>query len=121
MTFKDQMTSDLSVFFNTDEFADTVSYTSIDDIAKDITIVPTRSNPFQEPYVRGEETATCEIEVKKSEVTHPQYGDIFTIPSRVWAYDATITTESEVWEFDPVRGIISQDDDTYLIGLVRRD
>ena len=121
MTLKDQLTSDMPTFFNTDEFADTVSYTALDGLATDITAVVTRDNPFQEPYVRGEETATCEILVQKSEVSDPQYGDIFTIPSKVWAFDPTITTESEVWEFDPVRGIINQDNDTCLIGLVRRD
>lgn len=109
MTLKSQLTDDLSTFFNTDEFAETVSYTPIGGLATDITAIPERGNPFQEPYVRGEETATCEITVMRSEVSNPQYGDIFTFAS------------SEVWEFDPVRGIISQDNDTYLIGLVRRD
>ena len=108
MTLKSQLTDDLSTFFNTDEFAETVSYTPKGDVARDITIIPTRGNPFQEPYVRGEETATCEIEAMRSEVSNPQHGDIFTF-------------DSETWEFDPVRGIINQDNDTYLIGLVRRD
>ena len=121
MTLKDQKTSDLSTFFNTDEFADTVSYTALDDLATDITAVVTRDNPFQEPYVRGEDTATAEILVKKSEVSDPQYGDIFTIPTELSDFNETIVLESEIWEFDPVRGIINEDDDTYLIGLVRRD
>lgn len=108
MTLKDQITSDLATFFNTDEFAETVSYTPLGGAAVDITAVVTRDNPFQEPYVRGEETATSEIAVQKSEVSDPQYGDLFTF-------------DSETWEFDPVRGVVREDDDTYLIGLVRRD
>jgi len=108
MTLKTQLTSDLTTFFNTDEFAETASYTAIGEAAVDITVIPTRGNPFQEPYVRGEETATCEIEAMRSEVPNPQHGDIFVF-------------DSETWEFDPMRGIINQDDDTYLIGLVRRD
>jgi len=121
MTFKDKITSDLSTFFNMDEFAETVSYTALDDLAKDITAIVEKGNPFQEPYVRGEETATCEITVRRSEVSNPQHGDIFTIPTELSDFDPTIVLESEVWEFDPARGIINQDDDTYLIGLVRRD
>ena len=121
MSFKDQLISDLSIFFNTDEFAETVSYTPKGDIARDITGVVERGNPFQEPYVRGEETATCEIMVQASEVSNPQHGDIFTIPTELSDFDPTIVLDSEVWEFDPVRGIINQDNDTYLIGLVRRD
>lgn len=108
MTLKIQMTSDLATFFNTDEFAEIVSYTAVGGAAVDITAVVERGNPFQEPYVRGEETATCEIMVQGSEVSDPQHGDIFFF-------------DSETWEFDPVRGIINQDKDTYLIGLVRRD
>lgn len=121
MTLKDQMTSDLPTFFNKDEFAETVSYRPKGDVARDITAIVIRGNPFQEPYVRGEETATCEIEVQMSEVLKPQHGDIFTIESEAWNYDKNMAAESEVWEFDPVRGIINQDNDTYLIGLVRRD
>lgn len=108
MTLKTQITSDLSTFFNTDEFAETVSYTPVGGAAVDITAIVTRDNPFQEPYVRGEETATCEIEVMASEVADPQYGDLFTF-------------NSETWEFDPIRGIIRQDDLVLAIGLIRRD
>jgi len=108
MTLKTQITSDLATFFNTDEFAETVSYTAVGGAAVDITAIVTRDNPFQEPYVRGEETATGEIEVQKSEVSDPQYGDLFTF-------------DSETWEFDPVRGVIHYDDDIFVIALVRRD
>ena len=108
MTLKTQITSDLCAFFNTDEFAETVSYTAVGGAAVDITAMVERGNPLQEPYVRGEETATCEIWVKVSEVSDPQYGDLFVF-------------DSETWEFDPVRGVIDQDDDVLVIGLVRRD
>ena len=101
------MTSDLSVFFNTDEIAETVSYTPKDGVAVDIAAIVSQDDPLQEPYVRGENTATCEIEVLASDVSDPQYGDTFTFGG-------------ETWEFDPVRGVIHKDDYTRLIGLERQ-
>jgi len=121
MTFKDKITSDLSTFFNTDEFAETITYTAVDGIDTDIIAVVERDNRFQEPYVRGEETATYEITVKKSDVPDPQHGDIFSIPTKRWDYDEDIVTESETWELDPVRGVIGQDENTVTIALIRRD
>lgn len=106
VTLKTQIASDLSIFFNIDEFAEIVSYIPKGGAAVDITAIVSRDNPFQEPYVRGEDTATCEIEVLASEVPTPQYGDTFTFGG-------------ETWEFDPVRGVIHKDDYTRLIGLER--
>ena len=106
MTLKTQITSDLSAFFNTDEFAETVSYTPKGGAAVDITAIVSQDDPLQEPYVRGENTATCEIEVQASEVPTPQYGDTFTFGG-------------ETWEFDPIRGVLHKDDYTRLIGLER--
>ena len=108
MTLKTDIQNDLATFFDTDEFAETIKYTSVNHVgpATDITAIVTRDNPFQEPYVRGESMATCEIEVQVSEVLNPQYGDKFTFGD-------------ETWEFDPVRGVIRKDDYMLLIGLER--
>ncbi|MCK5601376.1 hypothetical protein KAR91_05900 [Candidatus Pacearchaeota archaeon] len=107
MTLKTQMTSDLETFFNSDEFAETISYTPKSGDAVDITAIVTYAEPLQEPYVRGEETATCEIEVKASDVESPQYGDIFIF-------------DSATWEFDPVLGVTRKDDNILIIHLERR-
>ena len=67
-----------------------------------------RDTPLQEPYVRGSETATCEIIVKISDVATPQFGDTFTL------------NDSEIWEFDASSGVVYQDDDVLHISLERR-
>jgi hypothetical protein len=108
MTLKTDMTNDLAGFFNEDEFAESVTYIPNGWNPKDISAIVSRDNPFQEPYVRGETTATCEIEVKASDVENPQYGDLFEIGD-------------DTWEFDPTRGVIRKDDYTILIGLIRED
>lgn len=108
MTLKIQMTSDIPTFLNRDEFAKTISYTAIGNAAVDITAIVTRDSPFQEPYVRGEETATSKIDVATSEVPNPQYGDYFTF-------------DSETWDFEPKRDVTYKDDDMLTIELVRRD
>ena len=107
MTLKTQMTTDLAVFFNTDEFAENVTYTPTGGEAATIPAIVERDDPFQEAYVRGEETATCQIHVKKSDVATPQFGDTF-------AFD------SQTWELDPSRGVMYEDDNILTIGLERR-
>jgi len=108
MTLKTQMTSDMSAFFNTDEFAEDVTYTAVGQAGATIPAIIDRDSSFLEPYVRGRDTATCEISVKKSDVATPKYGDTFTF-------------NSETWDYDAERGVIYEDDDTLIIGLVRRD
>ncbi|MBN2568131.1 MAG: hypothetical protein JXB42_01740 [Deltaproteobacteria bacterium] len=107
MTLKDEMAADLdSVFFDTGDFSESVTYTSKGGAGVPIMAIVIKDSPFQEPYVRGEETARCEIEVKASDVANPQYGDTFTI-------------DGVTWEFDPTRGVISDDGYTLIIGLER--
>lgn len=107
MTLKTQLTSDLSVFFNSDEFAESVTYTASGGEATTITAVVVRSMSHYEPYVRGENTAMAEIICKKSQVSAAGYGDTF-------AFD------SQTWELDPVRGVIYEDDDVVHVALERR-
>src|SRR5574343_1499986 len=85
------MTTDLSVFFNSDEFAETVSYTAIGAAAANITAIVERDAIFQESYVRGPDTAKCTIRVKRSEVSNPQHGDEFAIIN-------CVNTSALLWE-----------------------
>jgi hypothetical protein len=91
MSLKNQMLSDLdTVFFNTDEFADSIKYTPKDDFMRTIPAIRTNGERLQ-PYVRGPETAVCEYQVKVADVGNPQHGDEYTITS-----DAGV---EETWEF----------------------
>ena len=108
MTFKSQLTSDLSIFYNSDEHAETVSYTPVGGAATDITAVVTRAGTRLEPYVRGEFTAIAIIDVQKSEVATPQHGDTYVF-------------DSQTWEHDPGEGVIYEDDEEHQIMLRRVD
>ena len=108
MTLKTLMTNDLSAFFNTDEFAESITYTPAGGAAVTISAIVMRDAPAQQPYVRGENTATCEIIVKLADVATPQHGDTFTL------------NDSEIWEFDPSSGVVYRDDDVLHIVLERR-
>ena len=90
MSLKTQMASDLSVFFNTDEFAVNIIYTPTGDFARTIPAIRLDGERL-EPYVRGNETATCVYQVKISDVKNPQHGDRYTITN-----DAGT---DETWEF----------------------
>ena len=107
MTLKTLLASDLNSFFNTDEFAEDITYTAKGEDGATISAIVMRDSPLQEPYIRGSETATCEIIVKVTDVATPQNGDTFTF-------------DSEIWEFDPGNGVIYQDDDIRHILLERR-
>ena len=106
------MTTDMTVFFSTDEFAETIYYTPKDGLRTSITGIFTRNQPLQEPYVRGDTMAKAEIVVKKTDITSPQYGDVFT-------FNPDDLTE-EIWEFDAALGVIHEDDDTLTIALERQ-
>ncbi len=108
MTFKSQLTTDLSIFYNTDEFAETVSYIAAGGSATDITAIVTRDGTRLEPYVRGEFTAIAIIDVQKSEVPTPQHGDTYIF-------------DSQTWEHDPGEGVIYEDDEEQSIMLRRVD
>ena len=114
MTFKSQLTSDLSIFYNSDEFAETVSYTPVGGAARDITAIVTRQGSRQEPYIRGEFTALAEIEVKKSEVTNPQHGDTYVFDSQTWEH-------SPRTDIDADAGVIYEDSEEHIIALRRVD
>jgi hypothetical protein len=108
MTFKTQATVDLSVFFNSDEFAEIVSYTAKGGAAVDITAVVTREGAHQEPHVRGPSTAIGSVMVKKSEVPTPLHGDTYVF-------------DSQTWEHDPENGVVYEDDQIHEIAIRRRD
>ncbi len=108
MTLATQLTTDLSSFFNTDEFAETVSYTPKGGSAVDITAIVTREGAHQEPYVRGPSTAIGSIIVKKSDVSNPQHGDIYSF-------------DSQTWEHDPENGVTYEDAQVHEVALRRRD
>ena len=108
MTLNIQLTTDLPVFFNTDDFAETVSYTALGGVAANITAIVTREGTHQEPYVRGPVSATATVLVKKSDVATPQHGDTYTF-------------DSQTWEHDPESGITYEDAQIYEIALRRRD
>lgn len=108
MTLKTQITADLSSFFNADEFAESVNYTPDGGDLVAITAIVMREGTHQETFIRGPETATATIMVKKTEVTTPQQGDLFTF-------------DSQNWRPSPEIGTTYEDDDTHIIELVRVD
>jgi len=107
VTFKSQLTTDLAVFYNYDEHAETVSYTAVGGSATDITAIVERTGPNQEPYVRGEIDTGVIIQVKRSEVSNPQHGDTYVFDSATWEHD--------------VEGVIYKDAQEYHIALRRVD
>jgi hypothetical protein len=105
--FKGMLLTDMAIFFNLEEFAETVTYTATGGAGTDITAIIIRDTSYQEPYVRGKHTAHADLYVKKSEIAEPRFGDIFS-------------ADEEIWELDPNRGMFYEDDYMMVIGLERR-
>ena len=76
------METDLSVFFNEDEFAESVTYTPSggDPVAVSI-IIDASDESLQDPQPAADEII---ISVRESEVSSPGTGDTFTIDSETW-------------------------------------
>lgn len=71
-----------SVFFNIDEFAESVVYTPYGGTAKAITVVLSGENPaIQDPAAPGDEMIVI---AKYADITAPRKGDTFTINSETW-------------------------------------
>ena len=108
MAFSDQRTTDQAAFYNTAEFAESITYTPTGGVAATISAVVERAGENQEPYLRGPDTATAIIHVKVSDVATPQWLDTFTF-------------NSADWRLDPDLGVIYQDGYDLTIALERVD
>lgn len=100
MTFKTQLTTDLAVFFNTDEFAESVTYTPSGGTAKVINAIVT--------YGEGEEykgadayniEATMEIQANATNgIATVGVGDSITIGTDTWkVIDAKKISDGLMW------------------------
>jgi hypothetical protein len=118
VTLKTQITADLAVIFNTDEFAENVTYTPKNGLPATVPAIIARDAPLQEPYVRGADTAECVIWVKASDVEDPQHGDIYNFDSARWRGSGKDVISGD-WEMAP-EGIIYRDDDILELALQRK-
>jgi len=83
MSFKTQLTSDLAVFYNSEEFADEVTYTPSGEAGYSINIIIEVSDEsLQDPASPQDEMI---ILVRESDVAAPNVrGDTLTIDSETW-------------------------------------
>ena len=83
MTFATQTTSDLDVFFNSDEFAKAVTYTpAVGDAANIYGIIEYEQDDNLRPDASMLKDAT--LYVKKSDIADPDYFDTVTIAGTTW-------------------------------------
>jgi hypothetical protein len=82
MTLAADLVTDLSVFFNTSEFAESVTYTATGAAARTITVILTAEDPaIQTPAPPGDSMI---ILAKYADIAAPRRGDTFTINSETW-------------------------------------
>ena len=107
MTLKDQIPVDFAAtVLNVNEFGQVVTYTPSGGSGSSINALVIRDAPFQEPYVRGDNFATCQIVVAAADVPTPQHGDQYNF-------------NSEDWEHDPTQEVTVHSDYFFVIALRR--
>ena len=82
MTLKTDMTADLAVFFNTDEFAEAITYIPSGGEVVSITAIPEEIDPSI--MAEAPPADSMILHVKTAEVSNPQRGDTFTISAETW-------------------------------------
>jgi len=89
MTLKADILTDLDdVFYDTDEFAETATYTPSGGAAVPVTIIPEEMDPsIMSDAPPGDERI---IRVKTSDVSNPQRGDAFVIDTETWYLKANL-------------------------------
>ncbi len=76
------MASDRSTFFNTDEFAETITYTPSGGDAVSITALPEEIDPSIMAVASPADNMI--LHVLTADVSNPQRGDAFTVFSETW-------------------------------------
>ena len=99
------LTEDMTVFFNTDELADAVSYTANGESAVTISALFDYVSTNLEDHDRANPIAQAEITVKQTDVTSYGRKDSFTYRDEIWHPAA--------------EGIAAQDAYIYIIELQR--
>lgn len=89
MTFKEQITADLAVYFNTDEHAESVIYYPVDDLEKAVTIITDAEEASSQSPETPDDAMT--ILVQASEVTAPRIGDKYSIDDVDWYHHGVIS------------------------------
>ena len=93
MAFSNALTDDLAAFYNTDEFATTVTYNSSSISA----IVDYGDSGKDRDYNRDFHVTKATLRVKQSDVTSPAYRDAVVIGSNTWYVQRQIEGDGIEW------------------------
>jgi len=91
------MTTDLASFFNSDEFAESVTYAG-----SAITAIFTPADNLDEDE-GGSALAMATLEVKVSDVAAPAYRDAVVVGSATWAVRKILSGDKDVWRLELYR------------------
>jgi hypothetical protein len=97
MTLATQMTTDLSVFFNTDEFAVSGTYTVFSSSATSTVSVIVANAYDLTPNATGM-GAGAVITIKATDIAQPEVYDTITVSGVVYRVDSIISGDKDVWQ-----------------------
>lgn len=90
MSLKDDMKDDLDVFFNTDEFAQSIKYNN--------NTISALVRKGEIPAVaKGGVAYKAKIEIKKTDVPNPKIHDVFIIDEESWLVEGIEASDGYIW------------------------
>lgn len=91
MAFKDNLASDMSVFFNTDEFSEEILYNG--------ETVKAIIDRLRQPQIDGDTSADyAQVLVQKSQVNNPKIHDILVFDDKAWVVEIVTRADFLVFE-----------------------
>ena len=95
MGFKDDLTADLSIFFNTDEFAETIAYTPVNGTLKNIPAIVDLLEDLGDDTLG--KAKLIEVIIKKDDIETPVYRDSIVIGGNEYYVSTVSEGEGYVW------------------------
>ena len=101
MTLKSQILTDQSIFYDDEDFAETVTYTTPSSSADILALINRGENLAHE---QGRSKIKSVVYIKKTDIAEPKYKDTITFDSFVWIVERIEQGSTIDWKVSVRRG-----------------
>lgn len=105
MSLSDVISEDLSIFFSTDEFAETATYVPYDGDRVFVPVIVMIGEELEDDMLRVAVQSTATILVKASDVSAPTTRDQFEIGDDTWLVERILQKSHGVWRLSVAKDV----------------